>query len=102
MPQRHSVASLADLPPGTGRAFSVAGRMLALFNVEGRLFAIDNVCPHDGAPLAEGTVAGTTLTCPWHSAEFDLTSGQVLSPPATEDIRHFPVFVNNGMIEVEL
>lgn len=102
MPQRHPVAPLADLPPGTGKAFSVAGRLLALFNVEGRLYAVDNVCPHDGAPLADGTVMGTTLTCPWHSAEFDITSGKVLSPPAVEDIQRFPVFVNDGMIEVEL
>jgi nitrite reductase/ring-hydroxylating ferredoxin subunit len=102
MSQRHPVTSLADLPPGTGKAFTVAGRQLALFNADGRLFAVDNVCPHDGAPLAEGTVEGTTLTCPWHAAEFDLTSGNVLSPPAVENIGKYPVFVNAGTIEVEL
>jgi 3-phenylpropionate/trans-cinnamate dioxygenase ferredoxin component len=100
--QRHPVAPLADLPPDTGKAFNVAGRQLALFNVEGRVFAVDNACPHDGAPLAEGYVEGTTLTCPWHAAEFDITSGQVLNPPAVENIRSYPVFVNDGTIEVEL
>lgn len=102
MPQRHTVTPLADLPPGTGKAFTVAGHELALFNADGRVFAIDNICPHDGAPLAEGSLEGTTITCPWHAAEFDLTSGKVLTPPAVEDIHSYPVFVNAGTIEVEL
>lgn len=102
MPQRHHVTSLAELPPGTGKAFTVAGRELALFNAAGRIFAIDNLCPHAGAPLAEGSMAGTTITCPWHAAEFDLTTGNVLSPPAVEDVGSYPVFVTNGTVEVEL
>lgn len=101
MPARHTVAPLTDLPPGTGKAFKVAGRELAVFNADGRVFAIDNICPHDGAPLAEGTLEGTVITCPWHAAEFDITSGKVLAPPAAEDLRSYPVFVNAGTIEVE-
>jgi nitrite reductase/ring-hydroxylating ferredoxin subunit len=102
MPQRHPVAPLSSLPPGTGKAFTVAGRQLALFNSGGRLFAIDNICPHEGAPLAEGSLEGTIVTCPWHAAEFDLTSGKVLCPPAVEDVQSYPVFVNGETIEVEL
>lgn len=102
MAQRHPVARLADLPPGTGKAFVVAGRQLALFNAGGRIFAIDNLCPHDGGPLAEGSLEGTTVTCPWHAAEFDITSGKVLCPPAVEDVRSYPVFVTGDSIEVEL
>jgi nitrite reductase/ring-hydroxylating ferredoxin subunit len=102
MPDRHTVAPLADLPPGTGKAFTVAGRELALFNASGRVFAIDNICPHNGAPLAEGSVEGTTVTCPWHAAEFDLVSGKVLTPPATEDVRSYRVFLRDQHIEVEL
>jgi nitrite reductase/ring-hydroxylating ferredoxin subunit len=102
MPERHTVAQLTDLPPGTGKAFTVAGRELAFFNARGRIFATDNLCPHDGAPLAEGSLYGTVITCPWHAAEFDIISGKVLTPPAVEDIRSYPVFVNDGTIEVEL
>lgn len=102
MPQRHAVTTLGALPPGTGQAFTVAGRKLALFNVNGRIFAIDDTCPHDGASLAEGALDGTTITCPWHSAEFDVTCGKVLSPPAAENVGSYPVFLNGDSVEVEL
>jgi nitrite reductase/ring-hydroxylating ferredoxin subunit len=102
MPQRHIVAPLGSLPLGTGKAFTVAGRNLAFFNVDGRIFAMDDRCPHDGASLAEGSLDGTTIVCPWHGAEFDVTCGKVLCPPAVEDVRTYPVFVNGQSIEVEL
>ena len=102
MSQRHSVTTLENLPLGTGNAFTVATRRLAFFNVDGRIFAIDNVCPHDGASLAEGTLDGTTVICPWHAAEFDVTCGKVLCPPAVENVKSYPVFVNDNVIEVEL
>src|SRR5258707_15319326 len=73
MPQRYVVTTLENLPPGSARAFTVATRKLAFFNVAGRVYAIDDVCPHDGAPLSEGTLEGATVTCPWHGAEFDVT-----------------------------
>jgi nitrite reductase/ring-hydroxylating ferredoxin subunit len=102
MPQRHVVTPLAALPQGTGRVFEVAGQKLALFNVDGRIFAIDDRCPHEGASLAEGSVDGTTIVCPWHGAEFDLTCGKVLCPPAIEDVKSYPVFVTGDAVEVEI
>jgi len=102
MSQRHPVAPLASLPPGTGKAFTVAGLNLAFFNVGGRVFAIDDLCPHRGASLAEGSLDGTTVVCPWHAAEFDVTCGKVLCPPAVEDVQSYPVFVDGDSIEVEL
>ena len=102
MPQRHAVTTLESLPPGTGRAFTVANRQLAFFNIDGRIFAIDDTCPHSGASLAEGSLDGTTVTCPWHGAEFDVTCGKVLCLPAVEDVKSYPVFVNGGSVEVEL
>lgn len=102
MPQRYNVTTLGHLPPGSVKAFSVAGRAVALANVAGRIYAIDDRCTHDGAPLSEGTLDGTTLVCPWHNAEFDVTCGKVLCPPATEDLKSYRVFVNGDAIEVEL
>jgi 3-phenylpropionate/trans-cinnamate dioxygenase ferredoxin component len=101
MPQRHILAPTGDLPPGAGKAFTVAGQRIALFNLGGRFFAIDDTCTHDGASLAEGTLAGTAVVCPWHSAEFDVTTGEVLCPPACENVRTHPVFVNGGSVEIE-
>ena len=100
--QRHTVATLKDLPPGSGLTVTIAGRHLALFNVNGRVFAIDGDCPHQGAPLAEGVLRDTTVTCPWHGAEFDVTSGKVLCPPAVENVKSYPVFLKGDSIEVEL
>ena len=102
MSQRHIVTTLDALPPGAGKAFTVAGKRLAFFNVAGRIYAIDDVCPHDGGPLSEGSLEGTTVTCPWHGAEFDVTCGEVLCPPAVENVVSYPVFLNGDSIEVEL
>ena len=66
----------ADLAPGTGTEVSVAGRPVALFNVDGSFFAISNTCLHRGGPLGQGFVEGRTVTCPWHAWTFDLASGE--------------------------
>ncbi len=102
MPQRHAVTKLASLPPGTGRAFVVAGTRVGLFNVDGRIHAIDDICPHAGASLSDGPLQGKVVSCPWHYADFDVTSGKSLCPPAYSDVKSFPVFVNGDSIEVEL
>ena len=65
VPQRHPVTTLDALPAGTGKAFLVAGRKIAIFNAGGRLFAIGDECTHVGASLAEGTLDGTIVACPW-------------------------------------
>lgn len=102
MPQRHALTSIASLPPGSGRAFTVGERRIAVFNVDGKFHAIDDTCPHEGASLAEGSLEGTTVTCPWHAAEFDITTGRVLCLPALDDVQSIPVFVNGDTLEVEL
>ena len=102
MPKRYVVATLDSLPVGTGRAFTVDGRQVGLFNVEGRVYAIDDICPHAGASLADGALTGHVVSCPWHCADFDVTSGKVLCQPANQDVQKFPVFVSGNSIEVEL
>jgi nitrite reductase/ring-hydroxylating ferredoxin subunit len=100
MPTR--IAQVKDVPPGTGKAYSVGGRMIALFNVGGTFHAIDDVCSHDHASLAEGTLDGTTIVCPWHAAEFDVTTGKVLCPPASENVASYRVTVNGDWVEIDL
>ena len=102
MPQRHAVTTLDALPPGSSKAFEVEGQTIALFNVDGKLFAIGDRCPHAGASLAEGTLkGGTCVTCPWHFADFDLATGKALSGPA-DDVPSYPVSVSGNAIEVEV
>jgi nitrite reductase/ring-hydroxylating ferredoxin subunit len=71
------VAPTADVQPGRPHTVAVDGREIAIFNVGGRFYAIDNTCPHQGAPLAEGWIEGTTITCPWHAWCFRLTDGMM-------------------------
>ena len=96
------VAQAVDLPPGKAMAVEASGKRIALFNVGGKYFAIDDTCTHEGAPLCEGTVERTIVTCPWHAAMFDLTSGEALSPPADRDVTVYPVRVEDGQIKIEL
>jgi NAD(P)H-dependent nitrite reductase small subunit len=67
---------VAELPPGRGTELRLSGQAIALFNVEGRFYAISNTCLHRGGPLGQGFVEGTTVTCPWHAWTFDVSSGK--------------------------
>ena len=95
------VAETKDVPPGTAKAVDVEGRAVALFNVDGTYYAIADTCTHRGGPLSEGAVEGTVVTCPWHGATFDVTTGDVLRPPAAEGVAHYNVQVDGDDIKVE-
>jgi nitrite reductase/ring-hydroxylating ferredoxin subunit len=69
------VASVTDIPPGEARAYIVGDREVAVFNVEGGFHAVENACPHQGGPLAEGFIEGAMVTCPWHAWCFDVRTG---------------------------
>jgi nitrite reductase (NADH) small subunit len=70
-----TVARVADVAPGTAKTVVVGEREIALFNVDGTFYALDNTCPHQGGPLAGGWIDGTRVTCPWHAWTFELTTG---------------------------
>ncbi len=101
MPQRHPVAPVGSIPVGAGRAFTVAGQHIALFNVAGQIHAMDNTCPHAGAPLADGRLSGCVVTCPWHAIDFDVTTGCVPGQ-AERALATYPVYVSGDQIEIEL
>jgi nitrite reductase/ring-hydroxylating ferredoxin subunit len=96
------VAQTGDLAPGTGKVVQAEGRSIALFNVDGTFFAIDNTCTHRGGPLGEGVLTGGTVECPWHGAQFDVKTGAVTGPPAPSGVRSFPVSVEGSDVVVEL
>jgi nitrite reductase/ring-hydroxylating ferredoxin subunit len=102
MPQRHPLTTLADLPPGTHRAFTVGGRRIALCNVAGNIHAIDDVCPHAGAPLSGGPLQDSTLICPLHGFAFNVTNGAAVCPKSIDPQQTFRTFVNGNQIEVEI
>jgi len=76
MPERVKIAVRGEIPAGAGRVVVVLGRVLALFNLDGDYFAVDNSCPHRGGPLGEGCLQGTVVTCPWHGWQFDVRTGE--------------------------
>lgn len=102
MTQLHKVATTKDLPPGSATCIEVEGKRLALFNVGGTYFAIDDECPHSGGPLSEGDVDGSQVECPWHGAVFDLADGSVQCPPADEGVTSYRVEVDGDDIKVEI
>ncbi len=69
------VAATGDIPVGEGRTFEIKGKKIAVFNCDGAFYAIDDGCKHQGGPLGEGELDGTTVTCPWHGWTYDITSG---------------------------
>lgn len=98
---RHEVARLRDVPPARGYVVEAGGRTIALFNVDGVLYAMTNVCPHDGGPLGEGILQGTVVTCPWHGWPFDVTCGRRGFDGEGPSIRTFPVHVEDGVVFVD-
>lgn len=95
------IAAAGDIAPGTGKVVQAGGKALAVFNVEGKFYAIDNSCTHVGGPLGRGKLAGTVVTCPLHGSRFDVTSGAVVGPPARQPVKTYPVRVEAGNVLVD-
>jgi nitrite reductase/ring-hydroxylating ferredoxin subunit len=96
------VAKTDEIVSGQGKMIEVGGKKIALFNVEGSFHAIDDTCTHRGGPLSEGVLEGKQVTCPWHGATYDVTTGEVLGPPATQGVARYNVRVEGSDIEVEV
>ncbi|HTF56936.1 MAG TPA: Rieske 2Fe-2S domain-containing protein [Planctomycetota bacterium] len=95
------VASLSELTPGTTRMVEAQGKEIALYNVDGKVYATTNICPHQGGPLAEGILEGTSIICPWHAWAFDVSTGtSPVNPRMKIDV--YPVKVENDDIFVSV
>ena len=102
MPELVKIADVGSLAPGEAIAIDLQGTKIALFNVDGTYYAIDDTCTHRGGPLSEGDIDGTVVTCPWHSAEFEITTGEVVNPPADCAVKSYPVTVEGNEIKIEI
>ena len=99
---RELVGSTGDVPVGSVRVVECAsGRSLALANVDGELYAIDNVCTHDAGPLGEGELFQGRVICPRHGAAFDPKTGRVLSLPAVRDVAAYEVSVEGDEVYID-
>ena len=96
-----TVAKPEDLAPGQGCVVEVNGNEVALFNLDGTFYAIDNMCAHQGGPLGEGLLEGETVICPWHSWKYNVKSGVCSSNPSV-NVKTYSVKIENGQIKVAL
>ena len=94
-------AAVQDVPPGTIRAVEIQGKTIAVANVDGKFFAINNVCAHVGGPVSEGPLAGKIVTCPWHGWEYDVMSGKVCQDPSV-GVESYRVEVRNQEIFIDV
>jgi 3-phenylpropionate/trans-cinnamate dioxygenase ferredoxin subunit len=102
MMEFRKAARIEDVPAGQRKMVKVGGKRIALFNIEGNYYAIDDTCTHKGGPLSEGQVAGTTVTCPWHHSIFDLRTGDAMTPPTEVGVCTYNVRVVDDDIEIEI
>ena len=95
------IANIADLPSGACKSIETEEWGIALFNVDGHIYALDNTCPHAGGPLGEGTVDGESVACPWHGWKFHIPSGTCQKNPSPSwNVACYEVRVVDGIIQI--
>ncbi|MEY4482182.1 MAG: naphthalene 1,2-dioxygenase system ferredoxin subunit [Pseudomonadota bacterium] len=92
------VSDVDDIPKGDVTAVKVDGKELALYEVEGNIYATDNLCTHGAARMSDGFLDGSEIECPLHQGKFDVCTGKALCAPLTENIRVYPVKIENNRI----
>ncbi|MGH7204719.1 MAG: Rieske (2Fe-2S) protein [Nitrospiraceae bacterium] len=95
------VTGTADVAPGSGVVAEVNGQSIAVFNVDGTYYAIDNTCVHRGGPLGEGELEGDTVTCPWHGWQYNVKTGVSLTTPSA-CVKSYQVKVEGPDVKVLL
>lgn len=102
MPVPQPVAKLSDVPPGTTKKVDVDGIEVLLCNVDGALYAVEDVCTHDGGPLDQGELQDAKIMCPRHGALFDVTTGAALTLPAVIPLPTYTVHLEGDDVFVEV
>ncbi len=95
-------AALDAVPEGDVIGIRVAGKEIALYEVEGEIYATDNLCTHGAARMSDGFLEGREIECPLHQGRFDVCSGQAMCAPLTENIRTYPVRIENLRVMLKL
>jgi naphthalene 1,2-dioxygenase ferredoxin component len=95
-------AALDDVPEGDVVGVVVQGKQIALYEVEGQIYATDNLCTHGAARMSDGFLEGREIECPLHQGRFDVCTGKAMCSPLTEDIRTYPVRIENSRVWLKL
>lgn len=102
MPQWITVAKPEEIENQSCKLIEIGNVPIAVFNLDGQFFAVKDDCPHQHMPIADGLVENDTITCPYHSAKFNLKTGALLAPPACDNLTIFPTRVVDGQIQIEV
>jgi len=94
------VAATDELAPGDYRVVDIDDALIAVFNIDGEYYAIEDVCTHDYETLTGGCIEGEEIVCPRHGARFNIKTGEALTPPAYEPVATLPVRIDNGRVQV--
>jgi len=96
------VARKSEIAEQSARCIEIEDKRIALFNLGGEFYAIDDTCTHRGGPLSEGTIEGDEVECPWHGARFNIKLADVTNPPASAGVTKYNVRVIGDDIEIEV
>lgn len=102
MPEVIQVAKTGQIREGNALCVEAGGKKIAVFNVKGKFYAIDDECSHAGGSLSEGPSDGCEVTCPWHGATFDVTNGKATGEPAEEGVVSYKVLIEGDDIRIEI
>jgi len=94
------IGPVANFPVNKGVCIDVGGKKIAVFNVTGQYYGVEDTCPHRGASLSQGMVSGTTVHCPWHGASVDVRTGQC-GPPAPRPVHTYDVSCDGQQLFIE-
>lgn len=96
------VTSADDVPEDDVIGIDIAGKSIALYQVEGTIYATDNICSHGNARLCDGFLEGHEIECPLHQGKFDIRNGKAMCAPLTDDVRSYPVKIDGSRVFVDL
>ena len=101
MPEFKTLAKVAEVAPGALKHVEVDSETeICLANIDGTIYAINGQCSHEGGPLGECDLDGTTVSCPWHAGEFNVTTGEVEGPPPDEAVAKYEVRIEGDDVQV--
>ena len=101
MPTRVELCKIDEVAAGTALKVEAAGLVVAVFNIDGEFYVIDDACTHGPGSLSEGYVDGDVIECNFHNGQFNIKTGEVVSPPCMIPVKTYPAVVENGRVLIE-
>ena len=102
MPQRIDLCSAADVSPGSALKVETGSLVLAVFNLDGEYYVMDDLCSHGPGSLSEGYIDGDVVECNFHNGQFDIKTGEIVSPPCMIPVKTYPATVEGGVVFIDV